>query len=66
MDGCGKARLVEVLLVGVDGDDTSRAPLLHLNRIEPGVASDVENGLARQVLGNCMLERVPLRGWVVA
>ena len=49
----GEPRLGQVALVGVDAHDAVGPAALHLDRVEPGVAADVEHGLPAQVV----------RGW---
>jgi hypothetical protein len=49
-DLAGEARLREVALVRVDPHDPGGAAALHLEREEPGVAPDVEDGLPIEAL----------------
>ena len=47
----GEPGLREVARGAVDRDHARRAPALHLERVEAGVAADVEHGLAAQIGG---------------
>ncbi len=62
----GEARLGEVAFVGVDSHHAVRAAPLHLDRVEAGVAADIEHGLAAQVRRERVGEVTPLDGGVVA
>src|SRR3982751_4682765 len=61
-----EARLLEIAWVGVDADDARRAAALHLQRVESGVAADVEHGLAGEISRNCVREAAPLHSRIIA
>src|SRR5512138_2163897 len=44
-----EARLPEITLVVIDRQHARRAAPLHFQRIEPGIAADIENALAGEV-----------------
>jgi hypothetical protein len=60
-----EARLRQVAVVGVDADDARRAAPLHLDRVEAGVAPDVEHGLAPEIGRDRALEAAPFQRGVV-
>ena len=61
-----KPRLGEVVRVGVDRDHPVGAAPLHLQRVEPGVAADVEHAPPTQVGRDRVREALPLDVGVVA
>src|ERR1044071_1236879 len=61
-----KARLVQVFLIRVDSDYTLSAALLHLDRVEARVATNVENRLSRQVVGYGVSKALPLHLRIVS
>src|SRR3954471_21697213 len=68
--GLGKSgrelRLLQVVGVGVDRDYALRTSTLHLDRVEAGVAADVEHAQPAQVIGQCVREALPFDVGVVA
>src|SRR3954464_5182004 len=62
----GKAGLRKIDLVEVDADDPVRAAFLHLNRVEAGVTSDIEDRPAFQIGRNRVRKIAPLDVRVVA
>src|SRR5205085_1225088 len=65
-DAGGEAALFEIRLIAVDGYDARGAALLHLDRVEAGVAADIEHRLAGQVGRNGVREVLPFDVWIVA
>ena len=62
----GETGLGEIQLTLIDAQHTLGAPAFHLEGVEPGVASDVENGLASEISGDRVSEAPPLHARVVA
>src|ERR1044071_9195493 len=60
-----EARLLEIALVVIDREHARRAAPLHFQRIEPGVAADIENALAGEVSRDRIREMPPLHRRVV-
>ena len=58
--------LREIALVAVDAEHARRAAALHLDRIEAGVAADVEHALARKILRQMRREAAEFRAWIIA
>src|SRR5690606_3876051 len=58
--------LREVARIGVDADDARGASALHLERVEPGVAADVEHALTGEIRRQRIGEALELRARVVA
>ena len=61
----GKAGLVQVVLIRIDRDHALGAAPLHLDRVESGIAADVEDGPAAQICGQRIGETAPLHRWVI-
>src|ERR1051326_2977035 len=55
-----EARLPEIALVVIDREHARRAAPLHFQRIEPGIAADIEDGLAGEVGRDRIREMPPL------
>jgi hypothetical protein len=62
----GKAGLVQIVRVRIHGDYALGAAPLHLDRVEAGIAADVEDGPATQISGHRIGEAAPLHRRVVA
>src|SRR5437016_2313878 len=62
----GEPRLGEVPAVGVDADHAVGVAALHLDRVEAGVAADIENGLAAKVPGYGVRKPAPFDRRIVA
>jgi hypothetical protein len=60
-----KARLCQITLVDVDGNDPIGPPALHLDRIEAGVTTHVQDRLASQVGGQSVGEALPFDARIV-
>src|SRR5471032_150011 len=56
----GKARLIEITIVHVNAQNAAGASLLEFNGMEAAVASDVEDGGARQIRGQRGSDVLPL------
>src|SRR5438309_7123214 len=63
---CRKPRLRKIALVAVDTEHATGAAALHLDRIEAGVAADVEYALAGKVLRQLRREAAKLCAWIIA
>ena len=50
----GEPRLVEIVLVEIDPEHPPGAAPLHLERVEAGIAADVEHACPAQVGGKCV------------
>jgi len=57
--GC-KFRLRQVFIVGIKAEHALRTPALHFHGVEAGIAADVENGLALQIIRDDAGETAPL------
>src|SRR6476620_3613408 len=63
--GC-EARLLEIALVVIDREHPRGAAALHLQRIKPGVAADIENTLAGKIGRDRIGEMPPFHRGVIA
>src|SRR6185312_2988007 len=66
VDVSGEARLLEIVLVGVEPEHPFGAAPLHLHGIEAGVAADIQHRLAGQVGWNDFGEAAPFHVGIVA
>src|SRR5512132_3809733 len=64
-DLCGEASLPEIAVTGIEPDDARGPAPLHLDRVEAGVAANVENGHAGQVLRQAGGDVPPQNGRIV-
>src|SRR3546814_9327003 len=62
----GETCLGKIAVVGIDAEDFRRAAAFHLDRIEAGVAADVEHRFSRQVFGNGVRKARELEGGIIA
>src|SRR4051812_19688657 len=65
-DLSGKARLRQVSRVAVDADHLRRSTTFHLDRVEPAVAADVENGATAKIGRDRMRKVTPFDRRVVS
>jgi hypothetical protein len=61
-----EASLAKIMFVRINPKHARGPPAFHLKRVEPGVAADVQNGLARRALRNCIAKRFELYTRIVA
>ena len=62
----GKARLREVVFIGIDAENSISAAAFHLDGIEAGVAADIEHGFASQVTRKGVAEALELGAWIIS
>lgn len=63
--GC-EACLAQIMRIGIDADDPACIAPLHFQRVEAGIAADIENAAALEVIGDDMPEALPLEPRIVA
>lgn len=62
----GEPGLAEVVLVGIDAEDTRGTAALHLQRVEACVATDVEDGFAGEICRKSIAEACELNFRIIA
>ena len=62
----GEAGLRQVCGAHIDPHDPGGTPPLHLERVEPRIAADVEHGFSGEIRRYGTGEVQPLTGWIVA
>jgi hypothetical protein len=62
----GKTRLRQIAVVAIDAEHAVRATPLHLDRIEAGVAADVEHALAGEIGRQCRRETTIFEAGIIA
>src|SRR5690606_35541891 len=61
-----KSGLRQISIVEVEAENALRTPPLHLDRVEAGIAPDVENRLSAEIFRDCILELPPFHMRIVA
>src|SRR6478672_758048 len=65
VDTSGEARLLQIILVRVDTDNSICAALLHFNRIKPPIAADIEYGFAGKIRWDRVFEGIEFDARIV-
>src|SRR5205823_12636666 len=66
LDLSGETSLTKIVFVRINTQHASCAAALHLERVEPRIASDIKHGLTRKIGRQCMTEGRELQLGVVA